>query len=166
MQWPLVSTSGASLSWPARLPHPGPPSSQPTPLPHFRASQKLSHSPHRGGLTPVRSKPASDNPANQPFPRAIRALTPSRQPRLRGVELAAAREALERGEVGGLSVAELNAALGLPPPLEDNERLGGCEHWVDCRYYEWVGSWVGALCHRRGLRLTQPLSVFGLQLTC
>ncbi|KAG2424252.1 hypothetical protein HXX76_014635 [Chlamydomonas incerta] len=85
--------------------------------------KKLSHSPHRGGLTPARSKPPSTDPSNQLFPHALRAHTPGRQPRLRGAELSAAREALEVGDVTGMSGVELNAALGLPPPLEEDERL-------------------------------------------
>ncbi|KAG2440588.1 hypothetical protein HYH02_010169 [Chlamydomonas schloesseri] len=88
--------------------------------------KKLSNSPHRGGLTPVRSRPASTGPNNtRLFPRHLRvgSVTPGRQPRLRGAELAAAREALEAGDLGGLSGAQLNAALGLPPPLVQDERL-------------------------------------------
>ncbi|GLC44611.1 hypothetical protein PLESTF_001658400 [Pleodorina starrii] len=67
--------------------------------------KSLSHTPQRGGVGPHSTRPA-----------------PIRGGRLRGAELLAAREAFEAGELLSMDDRAVNAALGLPPPLRDDER--------------------------------------------
>lgn len=67
--------------------------------------QALSHSTQRGGFGVTSAQPA-----------------PPYGGRLRGAELLAAREAFEAGELLSMDERAVNAALGLPPPLREDQR--------------------------------------------
>jgi hypothetical protein len=64
-------------------------------------------------------------PRPRPSPAAVQdASTYSLRPRMRSSELASARAALESGSGARMDAAMYNAALGLPPPLKEDERHG------------------------------------------
>ncbi|GLI62767.1 hypothetical protein VaNZ11_005511 [Volvox africanus] len=65
----------------------------------------LSHTPQRGGFGVITTKPLLASGG-----------------RLRGAELLAAREAFEGGELLSMDDRAVNAALGLPPPLRDDQK--------------------------------------------
>ncbi|GIL48837.1 hypothetical protein Vafri_5256 [Volvox africanus] len=67
--------------------------------------KSLSHTPQRGGFGVMNTKPL-----------------PASGGRLRGAELLAAREAFEAGELLSMDDRAVNAALGLPPPLRDDQK--------------------------------------------